>query len=598
MDAHKRSKVETMDEELSGESLDRSRISSARRSISPPSRKRHRSSQMVAASRICGIPGPSIHHDNLEPPQKDQNASLSISVEKASSASVDNRPSPLQLISVADIPSSYNIDTISLRDILGEPLIQECWIFNYLFDIDFVMEQFDEDTRDLVRIKIVHGSWKKEDSNRMRIEEAAKRYANVQPITAYMPEAYGTHHSKMIILFRHDGLAQVVIVTANMVAGDWRMCQAVWRSPLLQKRVPSMTQVPSASDTPRLGSGARFKRDLLAYLEKYQKRTTNLVAQLDEYDFGSVRAALIGSTPSKLDVRNRDLGNDILWGWPALKRILNNIPTMSNEPQIVIQVSSIASVGEKWVSSTFFEALSATATPKGSPTAKPKFSIVFPTADEIRRSIDGYSAGSSVHMKLQSAAQLKQLDFLKPMLCHWAGDHEIQPQSHASLAPPPAIRKAGRRRTVPHIKTYVRFSDASMTKIDWAMMTSANLSTQAWGAACSVAGEVRVCSYEIGIVVWPQLWDEDDKPGSAEMIPVFQRDVPSPATANCNAVNGNITSDDDNHENGKIKTRIGWRMPYDLPLVPYQKEEMPWCASAPCLEPDWMGRIWPGFSPG
>ena len=486
----------------------------------------------------------------------------------------------MQLISTKDLPSSYNVDTISLKDILGEPLIQECWIFNYLFDVDFVMQQFDEDIRDMVKVKIVHGSWRTEDSNRVRINEAASRYSNVQPIVAYMPEAYGTHHSKMIILFRRDDLAQVVIMTANMVAGDWRMCQAVWRSPLLPT---STTSVPLTSGAPPLGSGARFKRDLLAYLGKYETRTKDLVASMQKCDFGSVRAALIASTPSKVNIRSCDWENDVLWGWPALKRIARGISTTSGEPHIVIQVSSIASVGEKWMSSTFFEALSATATSTRKEKPKPRFSIIFPTGDEIRRSIDGYSAGSSIHLKIQSAAQMKQLAYLKPMLCHWAGDHETQARSLV----PMVIREAGRRRTAPHIKTYVRFKDQSMTKIDWAMMTSANLSTQAWGGATNAAGEVRVCSYEIGIVVWPELWDEG-KVGSAEMIPVFKSDTP----------NSTERSTVNDASGAEIKTRVGWRMPYDLPLAPYQNEEMPWCATAPCQEPDWMGRIWPGFGAG
>ena len=42
----------------------------------------------------------------------------------------------------------------------------------------------------------------------LTLKEAASRRGNVQAITAYMPEAFGTHHSKMIILFRHDDLAQ------------------------------------------------------------------------------------------------------------------------------------------------------------------------------------------------------------------------------------------------------------------------------------------------------------------------------------------------------------------------------------------------------
>lgn len=32
-----------------------------------------------------------------------------------------------------------NLDAVQLKDILGDPLIKECWNFNYLFDIDFVM---------------------------------------------------------------------------------------------------------------------------------------------------------------------------------------------------------------------------------------------------------------------------------------------------------------------------------------------------------------------------------------------------------------------------------------------------------------------------
>lgn len=48
-------------------------------------------------------------------------------------------PSPMQLVKIAELPASSNVDTISLRDILGDPLISACWLFNYLFDVDFIM---------------------------------------------------------------------------------------------------------------------------------------------------------------------------------------------------------------------------------------------------------------------------------------------------------------------------------------------------------------------------------------------------------------------------------------------------------------------------
>lgn len=44
------------------------------------------------------------------------------------------------------------------------------------------------------------------------MQEACARYANVEPIVAFMPEPFGTHHSKMMILLRHDDLAQYVLL--------------------------------------------------------------------------------------------------------------------------------------------------------------------------------------------------------------------------------------------------------------------------------------------------------------------------------------------------------------------------------------------------
>ena len=47
--------------------------------------------------------------------------------------------SPMQLNFVGELPASSNADCISLGGLLGDPMIKECWLFNYLFDVDFVM---------------------------------------------------------------------------------------------------------------------------------------------------------------------------------------------------------------------------------------------------------------------------------------------------------------------------------------------------------------------------------------------------------------------------------------------------------------------------
>lgn len=111
-----------------------------------------------------------------------------------------------------------------------------------------------------------------------------------------------------------------------MLLGDWTsMTQAVWRSPLLplQKSGSSSPQSNAA-----IGTGTRFKRDLLAYLKAYgPKKTGPLVQQLQRYDFGAIRAALVASVPSKQQFSSLDSDKGTLWGWPALRDLLGRIPT-------------------------------------------------------------------------------------------------------------------------------------------------------------------------------------------------------------------------------------------------------------------------------
>lgn len=125
-----------------------------------------------------------------------------------------------------------------------------------------------------------------------------------------------------------------------------------------------------------------------------------------------------------------------------------------------------------------------------------------------------------------------------------------------------------------------------MDSIDWAMVTSANLSTQAWGAGVNQSGEVRISSWEIGVVVWPELFldekttdSKDTGSVTALMVPCFKRDQPD-------------IPQPDKVAEGEARTVVGFRMPYDLPLTPYSASDEPWCASASHPTPDWRGQSW------
>lgn len=48
-------------------------------------------------------------------------------------------PSPIRLTRIEDLGPHRNVDSVGLTEILGDPMIKECWNFNFLFDLDFVM---------------------------------------------------------------------------------------------------------------------------------------------------------------------------------------------------------------------------------------------------------------------------------------------------------------------------------------------------------------------------------------------------------------------------------------------------------------------------
>ena len=68
-------------------------------------------------------------------------------------------------------------------------------------------------------------------------------------------------------------------------------------------------------------------------------------------------------------------------------------------------------------------------------------------------------------------------------------------------------------------------------------------------------------------MVWPEMYGEN-----AIMVPTFKTDAPSEPM-------GGV-------ESGTV---VGARMPYDLPLVPYANDDVPWVATASYRKPDWLG---------
>ena len=130
-------------------------------------------------------------------------------------------------------------------------------------------------------------------------------------------------------------------------------------------------------------------------------------------------------------------------------------------------------------------------------------------------------------------------------------------------------QNSGRNRAAPHIKTYMRFNGEGT--IDWALLTSANVSKQAWGHVRATTGEIQISSWEIGLLVWPGLYGDHK---NTKMVPTFQTDNPSPEGV----------------RDGE--TVVAMRMPYSLPLKKYDKDMVPWVATNTYSQLDWRGAAW------
>ncbi|OAL26090.1 hypothetical protein AYO20_10224 [Fonsecaea nubica] len=592
-------------------------LSSISRSISPPGISRSGTTTPQPQTQTSESPKkddpPRLPLPRIQSPKRvhADSDSQHTNIESSQTSPAKLVPSPFRLTTIRDLPPTKNADTVSLHDILGNPLIKEAWIFNYCFDVDWLMTHFDPDIRPSVKVKIIHGSWKNDSPNKILIDDACRRWTNVEAATAYLPDQFGTHHSKMFILFTHDDLAQVVIHTANMLEKDWtNMTQAAWLSPMLPLLEGKQVDRPG-----KIGTGTRFKHDLLTYLTAYASKTKDLREQLAQFDFRTVRGALVASVPSRMKESSTAQKNEVawdlkLWGYPSLLRALRSIlpkqrktipsnkQTGTESPHVVCQISSIATLPQSWLNQFFpvlYSALPLTPTSPAREWEPEHISIIYPTPHNVAASLDGYASGGSIHTKAQSAAHLKQITGLRRSLCQW---------TRGSIKD----ARAGRDEAAPHIKTYVCFASKPTTtkprpEVKWALLTSANLSQQAWGTLRVKDKEIVVQSYEIGVLVWPELFAENfDAEGLSEtdehgavgeetsdarkikMIPMFGGDTPQHPPH---------TSDDVAEAPPGPETLVGLRIPYDLPLTPYEDGDMPWSPQGVYEQPDRWGRRWP-----
>jgi tyrosyl-DNA phosphodiesterase-1 len=395
---------------------------------------------------------------------------------------------------------------------------------------------------------------------------------------------YGTHHSKAFFLKYPAGL-RVCVHTANAIYLDFNLKS---QGAFTQDFPPKDAASPPSSP---------FEAELLQYLEALRLPPALAVqarARVAAHDFSAARGRLVASTPGD--------GGGAAHHGPALRAYgLNKLraaleaepggfaPRFAGAP-LLAQYSSVGSTNPAWLLGQFVAALSAgRAAGAGAPLGPPAagaggLALVWPAAEEVRDSIEGWFAGRSIPGPAANVSRAH----LAPLYRRWGG------------AP------AGRQRAMPHIKSYCRYDPAS-GDLAWFLLTSSNLSKAAWGEAQTsriAAGrpQVRMLSFELGVLLSPALerayrlsrWRGfcaagpragtalGQTPGLAAGAEVrfvaWRRGEPQRAAL----------------EDGGAALRVPLPVPYELPPPPYAADERPWSVDTPFTGRDALNLPWPG----
>ncbi|XP_072129065.1 tyrosyl-DNA phosphodiesterase 1 isoform X1 [Mobula birostris] len=442
------------------------------------------------------------------------------------------------LTKVSGISSKDNICALHIKDILS-PLfgtIVASAQFNYCIDIPWLMKQYPEEFR-TKPLLIVHGEQR---LAKAQLHEEAHPYPNVRLCQAKLEIAYGTHHTKMMLLLCEEGF-RVVIHTSNLIHDDWHQkTQGIWVSPLYPR-------LPEGSPETAGESATGFKRDLIDYLASY--RSSGLAEWIDhvkQHDLSLTRVYLIGSTPGRHQGYEKQK-----WGHLKLRKVLSgcasSVASRESWP-LIGQFSSIGSLGgdeTKWLCSEFKESL-ATLGPdqKFLSSMKPSpLHLVYPTVENVRTSLEGYPGGGSLPYAIDTA---QKQPWLTSFLCRWSAE------------------VTGRSRALPHIKTYMRVSP-DFEELAWFLVTSANLSKAAWGTLEKNGIQLMIRSYELGVLYLPEAFGI----GTGRFL------VQRGQRPDCKP------------------PEMLFPVPYDLPPQHYGNRDRPWIWNIPYLHaPDTNGNVW------
>ncbi|XP_074564709.1 tyrosyl-DNA phosphodiesterase 1 [Curcuma longa] len=463
-------------------------------------------------------------------------------------------PSTFRLMQVQGLPAWANTSSITIGDVIqGNALV--AILSNYMVDIDWLVSACPN-LRKIPHVLVLHGESDGSEDHFKKV-----KLANWVFHKPSLPIAYGTHHSKAMLLVYPKGV-RVVVHTANLIHVDWNnKTQGLW-----------MQDFPWKGNDQCMDS--LFENDLVDYLKalKLPEFTAKLptignvsinASFFKKFDYSSAMVRLIASVPGYHTASNLKK-----WGHMKLRSVLENCVFDKEfcKSPLVYQFSSLGSLDEKWLSELAVSMSSGISSDK-SPLGIGKPLIIWPTVEDVRCSIEGYAAGSAIPSPQKNVEKA----FLRKYWARWKANH------------------VGRCHAMPHIKTYARYNAQNLA---WFLLTSANLSKAAWGALQKNNSQLMIRSYELGVLFLPSSNASDQAFSCTDDHALQQENSSSGYATGGGKTRLATLCWKENNPKGSAKV-IQLPVPYQLPPQPYNSSDEPWSWDRRYTKKDAYGQTWP-----
>ncbi|KAK9694045.1 Tyrosyl-DNA phosphodiesterase [Popillia japonica] len=411
--------------------------------------------------------------------------------------------------------------SIEFKDLLTLGPLQESLHITFNLAQDWLLQQYSDSNVKNSKIDVWYG--KIHDDKTIYNTESVDK-TKVDAFEIELPprmedHIYRNQHSKMSFFYYRDDntskeFIRVAVMTANLTYDDWNTHnQGIWISPACELLPFTPT---TGADVAYGESRTMFKATLLAYLHHY--RNDNRNSHIDESlkrwiehvrraNFKHIRVVLIASAPgiyntepvmpenfypSSSDLNNMQLVQDYFCNsHNIISKILKEDVVSRTDWRLIAQTSTIGKLGpENVLLEKLFPCLTTTAF---SEQGKPNIWIIYPSEQDFHNRtlfedpVHGFiNQGGLFYKACNHASQI----WIEQHLLRWSAE------------------RTGRTRILPHIKSYCRVSPDS-EKLSWFLLSSACLTTNAWGYPYSRDSRKRsVGNYEVGVLFFPKYFDD------------------------------------------------------------------------------------------